>query len=282
MSPLILKILIFISCSLAVLFPIIFFPLYVRDINNYNTVTYSKNGYNSICTQISNNLISPSTNFTNVQSCNSTFENCIFYDSTDDDYSYCNNNGICDEIDMCSELVYEYTILVDNNQCICINYTDGYYAKICTQNNTNNTYIDSTNLLKCFNKIQNNNSSYKVFNIIYPTVPQENIFSYECQISVTNNYQIFETYKYLPFSNNITYTIDYDKIDFCCCNNKCPQYFTNLNQSCIFGNCSSIGLVNQQLYTGTGIGLAIFGEIILVSIIGVLLISYKKVMAQHF
>jgi hypothetical protein len=284
MSPLILKISIFISCALAVIFPIIFFPTYIRDTNNYNTITYSKKEYNSNCNQISNNLISPSPNFTNVQLCNNTFENCVSYNSTDNDYNYYDNNGTHNEIDTCDELVYDNTILLDNNQCIYINYTNDYYVKICSQNGTNNTYVNSTSLsnTKCFKIVKNNILYYVIYNIVYPIAPQENNFGYKCLINVTKDYQIFETYKYLPFSNKITHTIDYDKIDFCCCNSKCPQYFTDLNQSCIFGNCSLNGLFNEQLYSGTGIGLAIFGEIIIVCIIVGFLYAYKKAMAQHF
>ena len=276
-SPTLLKVFLGILWVLIIIFPIVFFPSYIRYGTNYNTIIYNNNQYNTVCNQTSNSLISLDIHYENLPQCNKTFIHCILYNATNDNYYYCNNNSTCIIIYYCNNtIIYENYMLIDNNTCIYINYPYNYFATICAENDTFNTYVNDTNFYnqKCISSTSNN--SYTLFDILVANLPKIQDFKYDCQITVSKNHQLYLAYTYLTSSKNITYIMDSENIDLCCCNNNCSNIFTSLNQSCIFGSCSHNGIFNIKLFSQVGLGLAIIIEIIFIIVTFWLTVAYKK------
>jgi len=278
-SPTLFKIFIGICWGIFIIFPIIFFPSYIRYSNNYSTVKYDNDDYDAKCTQIKNDVISLNNNYSSPNICNGTFVNCILYNATNHTYYYCNDDSICAIVYLCADFIYENYTLIDNDMCIHINYPYNYFATICIENGTMNTYVNDTNL----HNQQCITTTYHLLDINVTKAPQLNFFEYNCQIAVYKHDQLYETYTYHHHSNNIVYTIDSENIELCCCRSNCPSVYITLNQSCIFGSCVNNEMYNAPLFAQNGISLAIIAEIV-IFIIGCILVykfTYRPTVA-HF
>ena len=279
-SPTYLKISLITITIIAIIFPVIFFPSYVRFVSDYNTIKYNKKDYKSECTQISNNLVAITTNFTQAPLCNNGTDNCVSHNNVTNNYTYCNNN-VCVPTGLCADIRYAGYDYLDN--CIDIKYNPNFFAQICTINDTINTFVEENNFENnsCieYNNISND---YKVYDFIIDTKPRVNYFNYECVITVNNNETINQVFRYPYTGNNIRYNIDSENIELCCCNKKCDSSFKQLNQTCILNSCSANGFKNIKLFSKLGIGLAILAEAALLIIIIILAISYKQFQASNF